>query len=238
MVEICVSVNQFQKRWCWQLSSLLDQVDFDVSKLLISVAHISGTGTPTTEAVIDEFRGLRFRSLPYAGHDEFQYRGYVRNRQVAESTGKWLLFTDADMVFPREWFSEFESLEASFATGKCLYTGRYSTTLTETDALLNNYQYPCRVKGAHRLSAELPSIRMPSVGAGFCQIIDGDSIRSTGYYVKPGTSKDWSWSKHSRCCSDVQFRRSVGRLEVPLRYLVHLQHRRDKEFGYHLLDQR
>jgi len=65
-------------------------------------------------------------------------------------------------------------------------------------------------------------------------------LRNEGVYVDPEKCKDSHLLRQGqRAKSDVQFRRSMGgttRIKLPTQ--IHLNHRRDKEEGQHLTEQR
>jgi hypothetical protein len=81
---------------------------------------------------------------------------------------------------------------------------------------------------------------MKNIGAGFCQIISVPVMREQhgGVYVPPEENLDYSWDRFSKCKSDAQFRRKVGKRKVDLPWFVHLQHERDNEHGEHIELQR
>lgn len=239
LVEVVVSVHQFQRRWCWQLSSLLQRNPG--VRVRVLAAAIKGTGEPTALACADHFRGLGLEVtlMEYPDTSRFQYRGLVRTDAVKQSQADWLVFTDADMVYPPDWFEKLAALSPTMDATKCSFTGRYSTLLNPTEKLVEGtvQAAPALVPTAWKLARGLPSKPMPNVGAGFCQIIGGDFMRKRGFYVK--RSRDWNWEKrYSKCRSDIQFRRKVGHACVGLPWLVHLQHVRDSDFGSHTEVQR
>lgn len=239
-LEVCVSVHNFERRWCWQLSSLRDQ-DMPV---LVTAAYIEGTGTPTVAQVADHFNSLPgnlyIRTLPYPDESRFQFRGLIRTDQVKISVGKRLLFTDADMLVPKDWCRK--ALSPEFPDDKCLHTGRYSTLLDPTNAMINSLVespgYPLYKDNSWDVVSGMQAIRMSDIGAGFCQIIGGDFIRARGSYIPEDQNKDGRWSKRAVYRSDKQFRNAVGKMSVPLDYMFHLQHERDSTSERHLTHQR
>ncbi len=236
-LEVCVSVHNFERRWCWQLSSLLEQG----APVLVTAAYIMGTGTPMVPEVADYFNAispgnLYVRTMLYPDHERFQFRGLVRTDQVKVSVGKRLLFTDADMLVPPGWCEA--ALNPEFPNHLCLHTGRYSTVLEETNRMVNGLGYPVRVVGAWDTVAGMSSVKMADVGAGYCQIIGGDFIRNRGYYIPEEENRDGAWERRTIYRSDKQFRVSTGKTSVPLPYMFHLQHERDTTAKCHLTHQR
>jgi len=243
-IEVCVSVHYFQHRFCWELSSILQQVD-ELPEIVINAAYVENTGKPTTHECLDFFeaRGLRVKHTPYPDQSIFQFRGFVRNKQLAETDADWVLFTDADMVFPPQWFSLLKGfLEGPFKdSGRCLFTGRRSTILEPTSEFVNFYTYPTVVRRVWKKARrKLKSKRKSNVGAGFCQIARVAHLREHfgGLYINPKRNPDWSWDRMQRAASDIPFRRMLGREKIPLPWLVHLQHRRDRTEGHHIEEQR
>lgn len=235
-LEVCVSVHNFERRWCWQLSSLLEQG----APVLVTAAFIEKTGTPTALEVADYFNSLGgslyVRMMPYPDEERFQFRGLVRTDQVKVSVGKRILFTDADMLVPPGWCES--ALSPDFPDHNCLHTGRYSTILDETNALVNSKSYPCEVNGVWGVVSKMQAVKMADIGAGFCQIIGGDFIRNRGHYIAENENRDGRWSRKAIYRSDKQFRTAVGKLSVPLPYMFHLQHERDTTSDHHLTNQR
>ena len=125
---------------------------------------------------------------------------------------------------------------------RMLYSGRYSTEKppATTDRLVSTYTYPCVVPSSYDKASKLPYTKKPNKGAGFCQIANVEALRTQhgGVYVNPRNNPDYSWAKYSRCRSDVQFRRRLGKCRLDLPYFIHLQHSRDNEVGHHIEEQR
>lgn len=235
-LEVVVSVHNFERRWCWQLSSLLEQG----APVLVTAAYIMGTGTPTAREVAEHFNSLggdlHVRTMMYPDHERFQFRGLVRTDQVKVSVGKRLLFTDADMIVPPGWCEA--ALSSDFPDDKCLHTGRFSTVLAETNQRVNTLEYPRRIENVWDQVSGMEAVKMADIGAGFCQIIGGDFIRARGHYVAEEDNRDGRWEKRAVYRSDKQFRTSVGKQAVPLPYMFHLQHERDTTANCHLTHQR
>jgi len=244
-IELAVSCHQFQHRFCWMLSSLLQQ-EGDLPEFVVNAAYIEGTGDPCTQEVLYFFENedMEVKHTPYPDKTEFQYRGLVRNRQLAESDADWIWFADCDMCVHPEFLAKLKALLEgdSREETRMLYTGRYSTEKPpdSTNALINELEYPCYVFDAYDRACALPKKEMKNIGAGFCQIISVPVMREQhgGVYVLPEENLDYSWDRFSKCKSDAQFRRKVGKVKADLPWFVHLQHERDNEHGEHIELQR
>jgi len=244
MIEIAVTTHFFQRRFCWMLSSILQQ-DKPHLDIIVNSAYVENTGDPTTKDVLDFFegQGLVIKHTSYPNHKILQFRGLVRNRQLRETEANWMLFADTDVVYPLDYFKLLtELLEGRFKNdGRCLFSGRYSTNLEETEHLVDAMPYPQVIPDAFNQANKLPSVKRSNIGAGFCQIASVRAIRDKlgGLYVKPEKCKDWSWDQRfQKAKSDQQFRRAMGKAKLPLPRQIHLQHIRDNEVGHHVEIQR
>lgn len=242
-VEIALQCHYFQRRLCWMLSSLLDQERPGVD-LSVSVAHVPGTGDPDCRDVIKLFReeGLDVRGCEYPNIDEFQYRGWTRNRQLDECDADWIIFADSDMVYPPDFFRKTGKLLKGPLRGNphCLYSRRFSTELEPTEQMmLVPGDYPTRVRNAHTLASVLPGGLKANVGAGYFQMCDVALLKKNhGHYQKRGKKIDWSWARRQKAKSDMHFRKMLGGEAVGLPVQIHLQHVRDADFGKHVEVQR
>lgn len=243
-IELAVSCHQFQRRFCWMLSSLLQQTGA-LPKFTVNAAYIENTGDPSTAELLDYFQGagLNVIHTPYADKQEFQYRGLVRNRQLLKSKADWIWFGDCDMAVHPEYVAGLSKLLAEHAgDGRMFYSGRFSTDKPSdtTDDIIGSMSYPYVVPEAYDVALKIPHHRKRNKGAGFCQIANVQSLRDNhgGQYVDPANNADYSWKRFSRCRSDTQFRRRLGRYKLDLPYFVHFQHRRDNEEGHHIEEQR
>jgi glycosyltransferase involved in cell wall biosynthesis len=223
------------------LSSILQQ-EGDPCDVLTNVAYMRDeNSTPSTEAVLDYFeeKGLNIKRSEYTDFDVFCKRGNSRNKALKESEADWIMFSDCDMIFPPNWFEEAKKQLTGNNSDKCLHTGRHSTFLEETKALIKQYDYPCEVPLSFKLSADLPSKRKRNIGAGFCQIVNVAKMEESWDRVYVYKAKDNDWSKGiTKARSDTLFRRRIGRQKIGLPWLIHLQHERDSDFGYHIEVQR
>lgn len=244
-IEVAIQCHFFQRRLCWMLSSILQQ-EGDLPGISVSVSCLKNNGDPTTEKVAELFRqaGLDIRLCVHPDIKTFQFRGLNRNRQLDETKADWLLYADSDMVYPVDFFSTLKKLlgeEPYVSSCRCLHSGRSSIRKAKaTDEMINQFKYPCVVPRAFRIASTLRCHNVPNVGAGYCQIVNVERLRTRdGFYVNPKRCRDWSWEKrYQRARSDLQFRRRVGRMAIPLPNQLHLQHIRDCTEGHHVEVQR
>lgn len=245
-IEVAIQTHYFQRRLCWMLSSILQQVGIrEGDSVSCSIAYAEGTGNPTTEAVISHFRlkGMEIRAVPYEGIDRFQYRGLTRNDQLSCTDADWILFADSDMVYPVNFFAEaFRLLRTPdyMNSSRCLYSRRFSTGLEPTCIMVGRHSYPTVVPDAYAKAAVLEGELKANIGAGYCQLANVDLLRDEhgGRYQLEDAGLDRSWAKGQKAHSDRQFRKRLGRQAIPLPVQIHLQHIRDNELGRHTEEQR
>jgi glycosyltransferase involved in cell wall biosynthesis len=227
------------------LSSILDQ-EGDIPEISVSVAHVTDSGNPTTNEVVAHFKdlGMDIRSLEYPDIKRCQYRGYTRNDQLAECEADWIMFTDSDMVYPNNFFAEMKQLlqtDAYKDSNECLYSQRYSTQLEPTTAVVDqdSITYPIYVENSCETIMALPGKNRSNIGAGYFQLVSTRVKDIYGYYVPEGKSRDHGWTDtYSKCRSDQQFRRMVGKKKIPLPVQGHIQHVRDSDTKSHIEVQR
>ena len=248
-IEIAVSCNLFQRRLCWMASSLLQQ-DGKVPNLTFSVAYPKNNGNPTTEKVCSFFKdnGINIKELVYPDERAMQFRGLVRNAQLAASTADWMLFSDSDMVYSRGFFAALEErLEGDLANEtRCISASRISLDKEYSKKFFNEDDktaYPTLIKDPAAQVANWPIFQISrNCGAGYFQLVNVESVRKLhgGLYVDPDKCADKAeFDDIHKTNSDKQFRSRVGgikRIELPPQW--HLNHLRDNEVGYHLTEQR
>lgn len=253
-IEIAVSCTWFQRRLCWMMSSCLQQDPLQdgspVPDLTFSVAYPPRNGRPTTEEVCDFFGGLglRVKRFPYPDERAIQFRGLVRNRQLAESTADWMLFSDSDMVYSRQFFATLAVRLAGDLKDetRCISASRVSLDKDKSKRFFNEEDdtvYPSLVDGCAAKVSTWPVFQISrNCGAGYFQLVNVAAVRCLhgGLYVEPGECKDEAeFDSYHKTRSDSQFRSRVGglkRIELPPQY--HLNHERDNEEGRHITMQR
>lgn len=249
-ITIAVQCHNYQKRFCWMLSSLAEQSNLEL--FVVDVAHMENNGRPSTESVVRLFaQKIHVRSCVWSDYSVFQRRGLVRNCQLKECATEWILFADCDMVYHPEYFARLmQELKSQHCRATyMLSSGRISTPKEEATALVNSIigESPVLVQDAFVRAGALPKVSRANVGAGFSQIINVKHAPHEGHYVDPQANNDWAWeTRFHKTRSDQQFRKRIARLGGNRKKLsrwfsenlIHLNHNRDKEFGHHLEEQR
>jgi hypothetical protein len=250
MITVAVQCHNFQKRFCWMLSSLAQQTMPNLVE--VDVAFLPNNGRPSTEEVVACFQDkLSIRRSFWTDFERFQYRGLVRNQQIQECRTPWLMFGDCDMVYHPDYFQRLcNELAANHQKATyMLSSGRTSNLKEMADKMVNAAvgAAPVFVSDAFMRANDLMKIPKGNVGAGFCQLIHTKHCPHDGYYVKPETNRDTNWSRRgSNPRSDMQFRKRVskdGNHRRPLPHwfsenAIHLNHDRDPDAGKHLTTQR
>ena len=247
-LTLAVFCHNFEHRFCWMLSSLLQQKPCGV-QLTVDVGYVRGTGSPSCAQVLDFFegQGLRVKHTAYDKADThlYQRRGLVRNAQLEACDTEWITFGDCDMGVRSAILETIETIIQSLspAHAKMMLTcARYSTVKPSdaTDALIGEHTYPCVVPDAFDRAWALPKSKKSNIGAGYCQIANVANVRENhkGLYVDPDRNRDYDWHKFWKTKSDRRFRSMLGRLRVPLPPFIHYQHVRDNEIGHHIEVQR
>lgn len=247
-IEIAVSCTWFQRRLCWMLSSVLQQVG-KVPDITFSVAYPKNNGSPTTEEVCDFFmsKGLKMRQAVYPDMNEIQYRGLVRNRQLQESNSDWILFADTDMTYDAHFFEDLAiKLEGPLKNEtRVISASRVSLDKDYCKKYFNEldkHVYPCVVEKSGELGSWPVFQISRNCGAGYFQLVNRKNVMDNcgGLYVDPAECQDWSWfGKGQKANSDKQFRSRVGGIKrISTLPQFHLNHERDNEAGTHLTNQR
>jgi len=247
-IEIAVSCTFFQRRLCWMMSSILQQVG-DVPNLIFSVAYPRSNGNPTTEDVCSFFngKGLNIREVPYDGMETIQYRGLVRNEQLKQSDCDFILFADTDMTYSPHFFEHLGKLLEGPLKDETRVISSRRTSLDKEYCKkyfneLDKHVYPCVVEKSGELN-NWPIFQISrNCGAGYFQLVNRKHVMDNcgGLYVDPAGCQDWSWfSKGQKANSDKQFRSRMGGIKRILTLpQFHLNHERDNEAGVHLINQR
>lgn len=253
LMYFAVQCHNFQKRLCWQLSSILEQVDNPI-RIIIEVASLQKNGIPSTEKVIEEFKalGLDCNIFVYKSQSKtrFSKRGYIRSDQIKRAKKlkcDYIFFADCDNVYHPKFFNKLyhilnqKNLDKGVLSGKLKYHTDVTHTNRIVDRALVNGIY---IRNAFIRANYLPRVvknNKPIAGGGMqvCRLKTIFKL-SKGVYVPAKKSKDRDlFVKGQKARSDIQFRRRMGgSIMVTLPPQIHLNHERDKEAGYHLEKQR
>ena len=246
LIELAVSCHNFQHRYCWMLSSILEQKGYSLNDFILNTAYIRNTGNPTTEEVLKMFEDagiVNFTHTAYEDEKEFQYRGLVRNRQLKESYADWIWFGDCDMLVHPHFLMECKALLQNpqySDTDVCFVVGRSSIGYMACNRLIAGYMYPQVITKPWDAVGALPQYKQKNVGAGYCQIVNVRYVKEhVGHYVDPYKNLDLNWGRrYAKARSDTQFKRAMCKKRSKLPWFVHLQHHRDSDVLTHLEEQR
>jgi len=254
-IEILTLCHNYQRRLCWDFTSLLNQNYTPGLKIIASVCAMEYNGDPTTEDVAFHFNhwateddvDFKVKVMTYEPKDieRFAHRGYTRNDQVKELdvNTDWVLFSDCDMVYSPNFFAELDyrlsELQPEMIPS-VICVGRMSNDAQLVTNIIDNYaeEYPMRVKDVNGI-AELSKRKMKNVGAGYFQLVRKEWL--DGYYVAEGTTRDkHMFKKGLNPRSDIQFRkRYERRLYWDMDNIqYHLNHLRDPDVEGHVEVQR
>lgn len=232
IIEVAVQTWKFNKRLCWMLSSIIQQVDLPADcKIVVSLAFIKDTGV---EDVLAAFAntGLVYKTHVYPNFESFARRGFTRNKQATESFADWIMFADSDMVYPRDFFSKLiKELSGAFKDNPgCLILPRYSNEIENTDPMINAETYPGVIADAAAKVAGIPLRMCRNIGAGYCQIANIEQLVKNhgGLYMPGDLMID---GKPSQTRSDKYFRKKLGVVYMPdtIPVQMHIQHLRGRD---------
>jgi len=220
-LTLAIFCHNFEHRFCWMLSSLLQQLPSNVD-LTVDAAFVLGTGNPTCLDVLDFFaeQGLKIRYTQFEKDESAIYkkRGFVRNRQLFQCQEDWIWFGDCDMCVRGDFLQTFEKIVGELSdedSRRMLTCTRYSTMKPPgpTDELVATYTYPCVVEDAYERAWALPHRKKSNIGAGYCQIANVANVRENhgGQYVNPNRNPDNDFDNFWKTRSDRCFRGMLGR---------------------------
>ena len=259
-IEISVQMFEFQKRFWWMLSSLCEQKTWQenpVPKIIItaSVLSISDRYKSLTQGLIDTFSGhLDLRVKEYASEQDFGLRGALRTNDLKETEADWMFFTDADMLFHPEFFSEMSANHIDNWKGLgTLITGPRLTTDKQVACnFVDSFDYNCKKSVDNAFEKCLTintgySKRGRSPGAGYFQLVEVEYLKNNNinYCDRCRDASLFSTDgSGGRFVSDIMFRQKMNGITCMrkkidksgsrdiLKPIMHLNHWRqnDKEW--------
>ena len=234
MIEFVIQMSAFHRRFHWMLSGLCQQTGgVPAFRLRVDLAETDPYRDLTAglQAAFDSLLDIEWHEH---GDRAFGQRGGLRNAALQESAADWLLFSDADMMYPPAFMADLASqyLNTGQYDTSLLSVVRRRTTVAITDALVADADYGGPIPDAFGRAR-----------AAWVSAPDGESIaRATGYFqlcrrteaLKRGTycQRDRSHDvplrngKGGNFRSDVQFRRGWPIVALDLPPLIHLRHQR------------
>ena len=228
-IEICIHCYHYQHRLCWMLSSILQQKG-DVPNIIVNISYAPNNGDPITEEVCKFFReqGLNIKETVVL-EKEASNRAIARNKQVAETTADWILFSDSDMVYDPELFSDLQQqLKTNLRTETRVMGGdRHSMDINfcvkffEEDATV----YPCVIPNVADITSKWPLRWVTGKGTapGNFQLANVKAIQ----IIRGGKYTERTGDVWRRTKSDRAFRVGQGgRVRIEIKKQFHLNHDR------------
>lgn len=247
LIYFAVQCHNFELRFRWQLSSILQQRG-KLPVIFVDCAILEGDDNPLRFPRTEAQPGM----LLYHPTDRetFARRALTRTQQIDRAKylgADYIFFADCDHIYAQRFFCKlyrYLRTKGKDVTN-CIHSKwQVHTQVEPTDVaceeLRENPIMPYAWARAMKLPYR-PKINRP-VAAGNMQVCKLDAIyeKTGGVYVPARKTKDkhlFDHGQHAR--SDIQFRnRMGGTTSIDLPAMVHLQHRRDKEEGKHLEEQR
>jgi hypothetical protein len=242
-LQFCIQCHNFQRRMIWQLSSILQQKNVDLNDILINISSLKNNGNPSTESIVDLFSkaGLNIEHTIFEDKDIFAKRGLLRNRNIQYSNAEWIFFADADNVYYETFFEDlfiYLKDEGKDVSNCITSIAKFHTNIEETNKLMD---LTCLeiIENVWEKSNNISFIKKinKTVAAGCMQVVKRSNILDNKYVNR--THDYHLFKRGQKAFSDKQFRRKMGGttiIDLPLQ--IHLNHKRDKEVGYHIEDQR
>jgi len=223
-IEISVQMFEFQKRFWWMLSSLVQQKSWQnnsIPKLNIKISIMSSKDrfASITDKMITTFSELIDITIKeYKDPNLFGNRGLTRSVDIQETKSDWLFFTDADMIFHPEFFSEIVAnyLDSWRNTGKIITAPRINVPAETTYELVNNFDYNCAspVSNAFDICWDLKgqySCRGRAPGAGYFQMIEVKYLKDNRItYCDKKRDRNLFHQNGNKFMSDKVFRRKLN----------------------------
>lgn len=244
----------YELRLCWQVSSILQQTWLGRrNRIIQDIATLEG------DELLLRPEGKDVNYYPIDA-ERFALRGIVRNEQIKraqEAKADIIFFADADHVYPPDFFYHlalYMNTLGRSARGVATAPNKIVTEREATDALMleslkpwleRKVEGPPIIDNAYQKALKLPTIRRRTrmIAGGNMQVVWLERIfkENNGLYVDPEHNSDkHMFKKWLVARSDKQFRGALGST-IPLAFpnwMIHLDHRRDKEEGKHLEIQR
>lgn len=243
-INICSMLYSFQHRYWWMLSSLVNQINAPELKVSIST-HRNDPHRELTQKLKSTF-GSRINIIEREFNDDkYGYRGYVRGFDIEHNDCDWILFSDADMVFPQNFFNKLQgTIEASEKENdtRVISIPRMTMAAESGNAIVaaSNYdsiiedpynliqKYATKWSGGGRIS-----------GAGYFQLVKSSILKEKGitkYAERMRNEQSLFSEKMNKFSTDIVFRRKLGgvRKVSDLPTAIHINHfrkRYDSQFN-------
>jgi len=232
MIDICVLVYEFQKRFWWMLSSLREQTNQNF--IIHPSVHKQDTFYDMNIKIKNNFK-VDMREYNEAN---FGLRGFVRNYDLANCTSEWLLYTDADVVFPKDFFEKLEAKLKVIKNDvgcKVISIPRLTMDIDIGNHLVDSVEYNNPIEDAYLLANKVStkwSFRGRISGAGYFQLVNIPLLKAAGVerYVNNIKQDSSLMGKREGCSSDIAFRTKLGGVYPvnDLPPIIHINHYRKK----------
>lgn len=251
-IEIMLMVYNFQHRFCWQCSSILQQIG-ELPNIIVNAAYLADTGNPSTGNVLEYFKkyGLNVKHTRYElkEKNQFKYRGLNRTRQLLSSNADWILFSDPDHVFEPNFFAELYKTIKNMPLNQvgCFFSrNKITTDAKKTYEEVEKLEYPCVVDNCYDRAYKIENStrnyhKIPAPGN--CQISSMGCIKekNDGIYCLNKSLDRPLFSKKNIFAtgSDRFFRKKVGgsiKLNLPMQ--INMNHYRYGDLKYSIFEQR
>jgi hypothetical protein len=217
-------------------------------EILVNIASMPNNGNPTTEEVIKWYMQntpLLIKHTVFTDKELFSKPSLTKNVQIKDSDCDYFVFHSADQVFHPEYFRTlYSQLTNGYGHVDNCMGGKYKwfSEYEATEKLVNS-ENTMYIENSFKKVGKLPKREeKTSHRLGGHLIVNRQAIldKNDGYYIKPENCNDRHlFNRGMKTRSDIRFRSAMGGCtHLPLPPQVHLEHRRDKEEGYHLEDQR
>lgn len=241
MIEFVIQMSKFHRRFHWMLSALAQQIDPPPFRLRVDLDLHDPYGHHTKGLMRSFHRLLKIHWIGHDG-DDFLQRGFLRDQAIQQSDTDWLLFSDADVLYPPTFLRD---LSARYLQGeyddKLLSVVRHSTSVRAADEIINAADYsrpvPKAFGQAYRACGERPYKTSKARATGYFQLCRRDAALRTGLpYYRDAVNRDrpinhdtGSGLRSGRSLSDCRFRIGWKVVKLDLPPLIHLMHIREWE---------
>lgn len=251
IVEICVQVYAFQKRFWWMMSSIYQQSG-GLDDIIVKInTHKDDKYNYLTDRLISVFSDkLNIKHKIY-DDDNFNYRGYTRTNDIKEADGDWLFFTDADMLFHPKFFSDLKTYYKGWKNqGYCYTSPRWNVDKARGYEIVDSVGYEDVIKNSFDICWKdrigySGNGRAP--GAGYFQLVETEYLKNNNilkYVDNDRSDRPINHRIGNKTFSDRRFRGKMngvkclkkkkdsnGSIDV-LYPIIHLNHYRKREKEY------
>lgn len=232
-LEIVAQCYYYQYRFCWMLSSILQQQKHNID-IVVTCSYLEdgSDGLLSNKSIINFFqkKGLNIIGYKYT-YDKIIDRSYFRDDRTKNSSADWILFVDADMVYNQDFFKDLEEKLISDDyrnETKVLGADRVSLDIDTCENYIRSMNYGFEPIFVPHPVVVLKTFPVKGIGGGtkapgFFQLIRGDVAKSVGKYC----------TKNNGFFADKSIRYLCGGVrEIKnIKPQYHLNHYRDNRYN-------